>query len=232
LPFVYNTVVSMRYQPSPDLPGLSYGNSDYDVRHNFNLNYVYHTPENYSNSALKHLAGGWTFGGTLFYHTGLPWSPVDVISRLGMDNVSPLRNATPLATFAGATVGTSCGKRAAEAAVGAAGGAPCVTASQFAVGTLGFGNHSRNSMRGPGFFNTDLSVTKRFPIGEAMAFSIGANAFNILNHQNFDLPWNSVISGNFGKITTTVGSNTSPYGAFFGVPLNGRILQVEGKFTF
>jgi hypothetical protein len=29
-----------------------------------------------------------------------------------------------------------------------------------------------------------------------------------------------------------VGSNTSPYGAFFGVPLNGRILQVTGKVTF
>jgi hypothetical protein len=29
-----------------------------------------------------------------------------------------------------------------------------------------------------------------------------------------------------------VGSNTWPYGAFFGVPLNGRILQVTGKVTF
>jgi hypothetical protein len=55
-----------------------------------------------------------------------------------------------------------------------------------------------------------------------------------LNHQNFDLPINSIRSPRFGQILATVGSNTSPYRyrAFFGVPRNGRILQVTGKFTF
>jgi hypothetical protein len=55
---------------------------------------------------------------------------------------------------------------------------------------------------------------------------------NLLNHQNFDLPINSVVSGGFGAIVSTIGSNTNPYGAFFGVPLNGRILQVFGRFSF
>ena len=52
-PFVANTLVSLRYQPSPLLPGSSYGSSDYDVRHNFNLNYVYETPHNWSNLSLE-----------------------------------------------------------------------------------------------------------------------------------------------------------------------------------
>ncbi len=90
----------LRYQPSPLLPGSSYGNSDYDVRHNFNLNYMYETPSNWSKPILKYVLGGWRLGGTLFYHTGLPWSPVDLASRSESGNVTGLRNATPLATFA------------------------------------------------------------------------------------------------------------------------------------
>ena len=230
-PFVANTLVSLRYQPSPLLPGSSYGNSDYDVRHNFNLNYMYETPSNWSKPILKYVLGGWRLGGTLFYHTGLPWSPVDLASRSDLGNVTGLRNATPLATFAGAAIGTTCGESAALAGAGI-GGAPCVDATGFAVGTDGFGNHSRNSMRGPGFFNTDMSLTKTFHVGERVGVAIGANAFNLLNHPNFDLPNNSVTSGAFGTIGATVGSNTSPYGAFFGVPLNGRVMQVTGKITF
>jgi hypothetical protein len=230
-PFVANTLVSLRYQPSPLLPGTAYGNSDYDVHHNFNANYVYQSSKNWSNPALKQVLGGWTLAGTLFYHTGLPWSPVDTSSRSALGNVTPLRNGTPLATYAGAVPSGNCGEAAALAAVGA-GGAPCVTESQFSPGTLGFGNHSRNSMRGPGFFDTDMSLSKGFKITERFDFAIGATAFDILNHQNFDLPNNNVIAGNFGTITSTIGTNTSPYGAFFGVPLNGRILQVHAKFTF
>jgi hypothetical protein len=230
-PFVANTLVSLRYTPSPLLPGTSYGNSDYDVRHNFNANYVYQSSTNWSNPALKQLLGGWTVAGTMFYHTGIPWSPVDTHSRAELANVLGLRTGTPLATFAGAVPSASCGESAAKAGAGV-GGAPCVTLSQFSLGTQGFGNHSRNSMRGPGFFDTDLSLTKGFMIGERFNFIIGATAFDILNHQNFDLPINSVSSGAFGTIQSTIGTNTSPYGAFFGVPLNGRILQVHAKVTF
>jgi hypothetical protein len=77
-----------------------------------------------------------------------------------------------------------------------------------------------------------MSLTKNFKIGERFGFAIGATAFDVLNHQNFDTPVNSIRSSAFGKILATAGTNTNPYGAFFGVPLNGRILQVNGKITF
>jgi hypothetical protein len=231
-PFVANTLVSLRYQASPLLPGRAYGNSDYDVRHNFNLNYVYQSPESWSNRGLKYALGGWTVGGTMFYHTGLPWSAVDLASRSELTDVTGLRNATPLATFLSAPPSSGCGTAAAQAGAGIASGAPCVAASSVAIGTLGFGNFARNSLRGAGFFNTDLSLSKGFRVTERFHFAVGANAFNLVNHQNFDLPTNSVTSGRFGQITSTIGSNTNPYGAFFGVPLNGRILQVFGKVTF
>jgi hypothetical protein len=230
-PFVANTDVSLRYLTSPLLPGTAYGNSDYDVRHNFNANYVYQSPTSWSNPALRQLLGGWTLAGTMFYHTGIPWSPVDTHSRSALGNVTPLRNATPLATFANGVPSVACGEGAAKAGAGV-GGTPCVTASDFVVGTPGFGNYARNSLRGPGFFDTDMSLSKGFKLGERLDFSVGATAFNVLNHQNFDVPYNLDSSSIFGTIQSTIGTNTSPYGAFFGVPLNGRILQVHVKLTF
>jgi hypothetical protein len=233
-PFVANTLVSLRYQASPTLPGSSYGNSDYDVRQNFNMNYVYETPSHWSSSMMNRVVGGWTLGGVLYYHTGLPWSPVDTRKRSFFPTnlvVGGLRTTTPLATFAGGSVvSSSCGEGAAQAGAGI-GGAPCATISSFSVGANDFGN-SRNSLRGPGFFNTDISILKNFKLGERFGFAIGATAFDVLNHQNFDLPINSIRSGAFGQIQSTIGTNTNPYGAFFGVPLNGRILQINSKFTF
>jgi len=249
-PFVANTLVSLRYQASPSLQGTSYGNSDYDVRHNFNLNYVYQTPSNFSNSMLKHVAGGWQIGGTMFYHTGIPWSPVNTAARGLLGNVTGLRTTTPLALFTGGSViSSSCGKAAAQAGAGI-GGAPCAVQSNFNYGPAVFANatdgspveidvggvrsfgNARNALRGPGFFDTDLSLLKTFKVSERFNFAIGATAFDILNHQNFDLPINSVTSGLFGSILSTIGTNTNPYGAFFGVPLNGRILQLNAKINF
>jgi hypothetical protein len=234
-PFVADSVLaSFRYQASPMLPGPSYGNSDYDIRQNFNLNYVYQSPSHWSSSLMNRIVGGWTLGGTLFYHTGLPWSPVDTLKRSYFSSatvVGGLRTTTPLATFAGGKViSHSCGEAAAQSGA-QIGGTPCANITDFAVGANDFGN-SRNSLRGPGFFDTDISLTKNFKIGERLGFAIGATAFDVLNHQNFDLPVNSIRSGSFGKIIATAGTNTNPYGAFFGVPLNGRILQVNGKITF
>jgi hypothetical protein len=248
-PFVANTLVSLRYQASPSLPGTSYGNSDYDVRHNFNLNYVYQTPSHWSNGLVNRIVGGWTVGGTLFYHTGLPWSPVSTASRGLLGNVTGLRTTTPLALFSGGSViSSSCGTGAAQAGAGI-GGAPCAVGTNFdglpvfgtatdgtpveidTGGVRSFGN-ARNALRGPGFFDTDMSILKTFKIGERFGFAIGATAFDVLNHQNFDLPINSITSPLFGSILSTIGSNTNPYGAFFGVPLNGRILQINAKLTF
>ena len=230
-PFVANSLVSLRYQPSPYLPGSSYGNSDYDVRHSFNMNYMYQTPSHFSSSLMNHIVGGWSLGGTMFFHGGLPWSPVDLAKRSQLNNVTGLRNTTPLASFVGGSVvSASCGTGAAEAGAGW-GGAPCVSASGFNVGANDFGN-ARNSLRGPAFFDSDLSLMKNFKIGERLGFAVGATAFDVFNHQNFDLPINSVTSSAFGTIQATVGTNTSPYGAFFGVPLNGRVLQVNAKLTF
>jgi hypothetical protein len=226
LPFVANTIASIRYQVTPNLPGLAYGASDYDVRHNINANYVYTSKEEWSTPALRYLLGGWQIAGTVFFHSGYPWTPISTAVRgLNLGNVTPLRNGTPLAAFAGTPqVFGGCGNP----------DIPCVTTSQFIDPSLqtNFGNYARNTLRGAGFFDSDLNVTKNFNLGERFKLGIGANFFNVFNHPNFDLPVNSYTAGNFGSIIATVTPATTPYGAFLGVPLNGRLVQLNGRLTF
>ena len=225
LPFSASTVTSIRYQTSPMLPGTAYGNSDYDVRNNISANYVYNSKADWSSGLMNHVVGGWTVAGTLFFHSGYPWSPVSTAVRGSLGNVTPLRRGTPLAEFAVAPdTLPSCSNP----------NTPCATASDFVSGATqaGFGNYARNTLRGPRFFDTDLNLEKNFKITEHMGFAIGASFFNILNHPNFDLPNNNVAVGNFGSITNTVSPATTPYGAFLSVPLTGRIIQLNSKFTF
>jgi hypothetical protein len=151
---------------------------------------------------------------------------VSTAARGNLNNVTGLRNGTPLAQTTG-TIPVEAGNCSSP-------NTPCVEQAAFIEGAeqFTFGNMGRNTLRGPGFFDTDLNVTKNFKFGERLGFAIGANFFNILNHPNFDLPSNNLASGNFGSLINTVGAATSPYGAFLSVPLTGRIVQLNARVTF
>jgi len=64
-----------------------------------------------------------------------------------------------------------------------------------------FGNAGRNIVRGPGLFTTDFSLLRRFQLKERATLSAQAEAFNLFNRTNFDLP-NLVADqpSTFGKI--------------------------------
>ncbi len=225
LPFSLSTETSIRYQVSPTLPGKSYSNSDYDVRHNFTANYVYNTPSNFSHSFLKHVVGNWAVAGTIYYHTGYPWTPVSSGVRSGsLSNVVGLRTASPLAEFAVNPSTLSCSTP----------NSPCATAADFVLASnqSGFGNFPRNTLRGPAFFDTDMNVTKNISVTERLKFAVGASLFNLFNHPNFDLPLSNVTNGGFGSIVNTVSPATTPYGSFLSVPLTGRIVQLNARVTF
>ena len=224
-PYSFNN--SLLNQISPFSTSLNYSNSDYDVRHSLNASYVWELPVRTENHALNALVGGWTVSGTFFYRSGLPFSVVDgqTIAKL-VDGGKNLQNVTVLGQPIGA-VPLSCG--------GASVNTACLSASQFASGSAvnGFGTIPRNSFRGPGYFNTDLGLKKTFHFHERLAFTVGANAYNVLNHVNFANPISNLASsGNFGMITNAVQPPTSPYGAFAAAATDARIVQVMGKITF
>lgn len=112
------------------------------------------------------------------------------------------------------------------------GNSQCLSPTGFTTAMVNFPNQRRNQFRGPGFFDSDLSVNKNFKITERVAFGLGANFYNVFNHPNFSNPDNNLADSTFGQITTTTAPPTGPYGAFFtGLP-SGRIIQFQGKVVF
>jgi len=115
-------------------------------------------------------------------------------------------------------------------------GNSCVNTACFSTTTLAnptnFDGNARNAFRGPDYFNTDLSLRKTFKVTERMDFVLGANAFNILNHVNFQNPQTNSLSSSFGKITSAVSPPTTPYGAFASAAEDMRILQIVAKVRF
>jgi hypothetical protein len=65
-----------------------------------------------------------------------------------------------------------------------------------------FGNLGRNTFKGPGLFNLDMSLVKTQNLGERAKMQLRAEFFNILNHPNFTIPSNT-LDTNLGKISAT-----------------------------
>jgi len=222
----YSLTNSIVNQISPfSLRSLNYSNADYDLRHSLNASYVWDLPFKANNRLLNQAIGGWEVSGTFFYHTGFPFSIVDGTSRLANQGKN-MQFLTVLATPT-TTVPRQCGSSAVNV--------PCFTPGEFvpAGQATTFGTLPRNSFRGPGYFNTDLSLRKHFRVHERYGFMIGANAYNILNHPNFANPVANLNAGSsLGTILSTVNPPTSPYGSFAAAAVDARIVQVIAKLTF
>ncbi len=72
----------------------NYGSSDYDIRNNFNADFVVHPSYHFGNSILNYALGGWEWSGKIFWRSGLPFSIIDGNTSGGIPNntaVSTLR---------------------------------------------------------------------------------------------------------------------------------------------
>jgi hypothetical protein len=90
--------------------------------------------------------------------------------------------------------------------------------AQPAPGT--YGTLGRNSLRGPGYANTDLSVSRRFPLHfrESANVWFRSEYFNLFNRPQLGMPGNQIGPSSFGRITGTDGDQ--------------RILQFSLKVEF
>lgn len=80
------------------------------------------------------------------------------------------------------------------------------------------GNSGSGKVHGPGYYNSDLSLSKTATIREAMKISVQLDAFNLTNTPHFSNPDTSLSDSNFGQIGGTNG--------------NPRQLQLGFHFTF
>lgn len=82
-----------------------------------------------------------------------------------------------------------------------------ITNAPFTSPVLGqFGNLKRNALRGPGFWQTDASLIKRFNITETKNLEFRMEIQNLFNTVNLGQPESFVSSGNYGKIGNTNGN--------------------------
>ena len=61
----------------------------------------------------------------------------------------------------------------------------------------------RNVVIGPGFANTDFSITKNITLRERLSSQFRAEFFDLFNHANLGQPGNVVGTPDFGRITRT-----------------------------
>jgi len=111
-------------------------------------------------------------------------------------------------------------------------------AAAFAFAPLGsYGNLGWNNIKGPGAFQFDMALSRTFALHEKKTLQIRAEAFNLPNVLNANVPGasptgstqgntNALNASNFGKITNDIsGTNGLLQGDY-------RIIQLAMKFVF
>jgi hypothetical protein len=237
--------------PLPGELARNYGPCDYDIRHNLNGQYVYELPFKARNHALGYAVNGWQVSGSVFWHSGVPFSVLSTpYSAYGSGIV---QGAGP--RFASVVPGVPAYEHHAIPGITQPGtiqwlnpGAFVSTVDPNTGACLGgdspqtcqFGNSGRNAFRGPQFFWSDFYLTKWFPLSERVRVRIEAQFFNVFNHPNFGLP-SMVLAGIPGKPATQIGFGaltyaTAPPTGLLGVGLGGdsspRMIAFHARLEF
>jgi hypothetical protein len=237
--------------PLPGELARDYGPCDYDIRHNLNGQYVYQLPVKVRNHSLGYMLNGWQISGTVFWHSGVPFSVLSTPYAAGGSGI--VQGSGP--EFAGVVPGVSLYQHHPIAGVTQPGTLQWLNPDAFVSAVdpstgqcdggdspqnCQFGNLGRNSLRGPDFLWSDFYLTKWFPLTEHMKLRFESQFFNVFNHPNFGLP--SVVQAGipgqpstqagFGALTYT----TSPPTGLLGVGLGGdstpRMIAFQARLEF
>jgi Carboxypeptidase regulatory-like domain/TonB dependent receptor-like, beta-barrel len=158
------------------------------------------------------LIGGYSLNGTLTWQSGLPWTPG--YAESGSDNdIIGFLNRTGKAFHTGAGSLNKVTHKVqfftpAPFAFDVP-GTPNNSFGAFARPAIGtFGNWGRDSVIGPGYIDTDLSIAKSIAIKESLNLQLRADFFNLFNHVNLGQPDSCVDcqDGNAGTISSIVAS--------------------------
>ncbi len=213
------------------------GRSNFDVRHSAVINFLYTLP---FGRGLTGFAGqalhGWQVGSITTIATGVPFT-VENIGNRSQDlatgaNFSDRPNLVP--GFSndpthGVSAGCTIGKFTVPA------GTPVGTPEHwfdpcaFQPQPLGtFGNLGRNTLTGPGLMDWDFSLGKHFTVSKERELQFRAEAFNVLNHPNFEAPDSTT-----RRIFSASGNLSVPaFGAVPRTSTTSRQIQLSLKFVF
>ncbi len=201
-------------------PQLSYGPSDFDVRHLVTANWVAQLPfgqgkliGSQSGGTLNGIIGGWQLSGLARWTSGLPFSVIsgagwgtNWLEKSNMNQTSPLTTGNYLTPNGAPEVFSN----PAEALAAMQNPYP---------GEAG----ERNNFRGDGYFGIDVRLAKSWKLAERAQMQFAWDIYNVTNSVRFDVnPLNSLqnltTSGSFGV-----------YGATLTTP---RVQQLSLRISF
>jgi hypothetical protein len=237
--------------PLPGDLARDYGPCDYDIRHNLNGQYMYQLPVKVRNHSLGYALNGWQISGTLFWHSGVPFSVLStpysakgngIVQGSGPEFASvvpgvPLYEHHPIP---GVTQPGTLQWLNPEAFISAVDPSSGQCYGGDSPQNCQFGNLGRNALRGPDFLWSDFYLTKWFPLTEHVKLRFEGQFFNVFNHPNFSLP-TVVQAGIPGEPSTQTGfgaltSTTSPPTGLLGVGLGGdstpRMIAFQARLEF
>ncbi|HEX4029545.1 MAG TPA: carboxypeptidase regulatory-like domain-containing protein [Terracidiphilus sp.] len=183
--------------PNPFNLNSARGVADFDQALRFTTSVNYALPHFHLGGVAGALANGWQANGILVMQTGLPLTITS-----GVDNSHSGVGNDYADYVAGVSTKRPAGVSKIQEWFNSAAFKPN------AVGT--FGDVPRNSLRGPGYDDVDLSLFKNIAGAHRIHGQFQAQAFNALNHTNLGSPGtNASSTGTFGQITGTSSSTGS-----------------------
>jgi hypothetical protein len=192
-----------------------------DARYLFNSSFVATSYWESSNKFMSGLLKNWEIAPLIQARTGQP-----LTITTGTDNsATGLGNDRPVQVLPNVMATTGCNTQAI-----------CVqylNKAAFTPNAPGtFGDVGRNSVRGPGFFGFNVSLSRSFKIKERYSLQVRADAFNILNHTNYVgafAPAGQPAGASYGTLST--GLSSSNFGQITGA-YDPRIMQFALKLYF
>jgi len=223
---------------NPNNPRLDYGPCGSDYRNVENVVLILKSNFNALHGVEGLLANGWEFTPGAHILSGPPFTVTsgqdNSYTDIGQDRPNlvpgvpvyinfPRRSATGVAN-------REYLNPAAFAQVTA--GCPTPISPTTCAGYGTYGNIGRNSFRGMTNYQFDAQVSRIFPIYERLNMDLRLEAFNLLNHPDFNMP----TGGTTGTVGGQTGSNavltSSTFGQIASTTNTARVFQGSIKFTF
>ena len=183
------------------------GPANFDRTHAVTISHVWELPfgrgrrfGNDSSRAVDLVLGGWTFNGITTLESGLPFTPTvssDPNAFADLSSYRPDQIGNPHVSNPNATEWFN----------------PAAYIVPTAIGRNGLVSH--NSLRGPGFDEFDLSLSKIFTIKEGKTIEFKWENFNALNHVNLANPNAVVDQSGAGQITSAADMREMQFGLHF-----------------
>jgi hypothetical protein len=178
------------------------GDALFDVRHRFVFSFNAELPTPQWGPVARAILGDWQLNGIVQAQTGFPLTVIDNVQSIRYLTNRPNQICDPND------------------------GAPHTVEQWFNTDcfvrrplpeTAEPGTTPRNSVRGPGFSSTDLSLFRNLRMTDRHRLQLRIEAFNVFNQTRFGQPGNQIGTTNFGRITSAD---------------DGRIVQFAVKYNF